>query len=538
MGDKKHIDRIFQERFKDFEVAPPPVAWEKIEKKLHIPSNPKAAIIPLWLRYAGVAAVIAIVITLVNLLGTSTNDYSKDKATEITNRDNATQILHDTVSTHAKQGYDQNHVTTLKTKTGQTTINQQQSINEITPKALSQQNTVNTPTENASYAGANKTPKAASIKSKNLTDGNEASTSNVQTTEETVHAIASTYHGNHAKKQNAESVKKPEIVASQNVDSGLPQNLEKNTNAVNTQNTTVAGTPTNTQAPDPLQIVDLLAAANEKNKLTVVDTASVKKKDLTQVAATTQETIDEEDIENAQSLKNRWSGTPVFAPLLSGTLAGSSLGEDFKDNSKTAGLNLSYGMLVGYQATPKLIIRTGMHQVRIAYNTLGINYEPSAQDLMNESLRFNPQAVSDAGSVADSSPLFQEIVSNGNNFNGLTGNLSQQLEYIEVPVEVRYKLVDRKISLHMTGGMSAFFLTGNNVNVTDGAKRLELGTDSNFNDFHQSINLGLGVGYKFSESLGAMIEPVFKYQINTLKSNVADFRPYNLGLYTGITFTF
>jgi hypothetical protein len=34
----------------------------------------------------------------------------------------------------------------------------------------------------------------------------------------------------------------------------------------------------------------------------------------------------------------------------------------------------------------------------------------------------------------------------------------------------------------------------------------------------------------FSDKLGAMIEPVFKYQLNTLKKrDVADFRPYNLG---------
>ena len=34
MGDKKHIDRLFQERFKDFETAPNDAVWESIEAKL------------------------------------------------------------------------------------------------------------------------------------------------------------------------------------------------------------------------------------------------------------------------------------------------------------------------------------------------------------------------------------------------------------------------------------------------------------------------------------------------------------------------
>ena len=35
MRDKKHIDRLFQEHFKDFEVAPPETVWNKIEDKLN-----------------------------------------------------------------------------------------------------------------------------------------------------------------------------------------------------------------------------------------------------------------------------------------------------------------------------------------------------------------------------------------------------------------------------------------------------------------------------------------------------------------------
>jgi deoxyribodipyrimidine photolyase len=34
MNDKKNIERLFQERFKDFEVAPPENAWQNIAARL------------------------------------------------------------------------------------------------------------------------------------------------------------------------------------------------------------------------------------------------------------------------------------------------------------------------------------------------------------------------------------------------------------------------------------------------------------------------------------------------------------------------
>lgn len=55
MGDdKKHIDRVFQERLKDFEVVPDKMVWNNIEEKLT--KNKKRRVIPIWFRYGGAAA--------------------------------------------------------------------------------------------------------------------------------------------------------------------------------------------------------------------------------------------------------------------------------------------------------------------------------------------------------------------------------------------------------------------------------------------------------------------------------------------------
>jgi hypothetical protein len=88
------------------------------------------------------------------------------------------------------------------------------------------------------------------------------------------------------------------------------------------------------------------------------------------------------------------------------------------------------------------------------------------------------------------------------------------------------------------GGMSALFLTDNVVAVQNPNERLELGEDRNFNGFNQSANFGLGFGYDFTNQLGAFIEPSFKYQLNTLKNNTANFRPYTIGIQSGIMYRF
>src|SRR5699024_9393065 len=59
MKDKKNIDRLFQEKFKDFEKTPPEGVWTTIEQKLTGKKRDRAAF-PLWSKIAGVAALLAL----------------------------------------------------------------------------------------------------------------------------------------------------------------------------------------------------------------------------------------------------------------------------------------------------------------------------------------------------------------------------------------------------------------------------------------------------------------------------------------------
>lgn len=63
MKERKYIDRLYQEKFRDFEATPRDAVWKNIEAKLQEKQKRKPAI-PLWYRYAGVAAFLAFLLML------------------------------------------------------------------------------------------------------------------------------------------------------------------------------------------------------------------------------------------------------------------------------------------------------------------------------------------------------------------------------------------------------------------------------------------------------------------------------------------
>jgi len=65
MSEKKHIDKLFKEQFKDFEETPSDAVWTNIEKELNKDKR-KRRVIPIWWKVAGVAAVLALMLTVGN----------------------------------------------------------------------------------------------------------------------------------------------------------------------------------------------------------------------------------------------------------------------------------------------------------------------------------------------------------------------------------------------------------------------------------------------------------------------------------------
>ena len=74
MSNKKHIDRIFQESFKDFEAKPNPELWSKIQSEMALGTEKPKKTLPIWLKIASVAAILAIFVTIGSFIFTESNN--------------------------------------------------------------------------------------------------------------------------------------------------------------------------------------------------------------------------------------------------------------------------------------------------------------------------------------------------------------------------------------------------------------------------------------------------------------------------------
>src|SRR5690554_5963796 len=67
MKNRKNIDKLFEEGFKNFEPTPSPRVWENIQAGLNKEKRNRKPI-PLWIKYGGVAAVLALLLTVGGLV--------------------------------------------------------------------------------------------------------------------------------------------------------------------------------------------------------------------------------------------------------------------------------------------------------------------------------------------------------------------------------------------------------------------------------------------------------------------------------------
>lgn len=534
MSNKKNIDRLFQERFKDFEAVPPMAAWDNIEKELD--GNKPVAVLPLWIKWIGIAAGIALLTTLVytgfsdGVIDNNSNQQIVKQNTQDAQKESNLNTASTDPTTKEKTTNELNNTQVVEDNLDQDNIINNDVVSYTTESQSTVSNTSSNITQTSSSSKKNAGTTSSSVQSNNSLNNNLSTKAN-----DSYANLNSNNKNRTASSLNRESQQNNSLT-NQSLENGVVQNERLNGNNEPKKSFQNIPVPVNT---DP----DFVTPSTRNTDIV----STTKPQDSTVTAAepsledlATQQKEDEEKIEPVPFKK--WNASSMIAPVYSSTLGGSSIDQQFVDNNKSAGVNLSYGVNIGYNLSPRLSVRTGVHSVNMSYTTNDIVYgrpsEPDVQLLSVDS--YNRNAVSNPGTISTDnlgSSFSQEFLAD-NTFSGFQGEISQRLGYLEVPLEIKYKLLDRKLSVNVMGGLSALFLTDNSIAVTNNTAKLELGEDNNFSTFNQSANFGIGIDYLFTNQLGFTIEPMFKYQLNALRENTANFRPFNIGVYSGITYRF
>ncbi len=119
------------------------------------------------------------------------------------------------------------------------------------------------------------------------------------------------------------------------------------------------------------------------------------------------------------------------------------------------------------------------------------------------------------------------------------GIVIQQFDFLELPVIVRYRLMDRKIGLNILGGLSTNFLVGRNAYLQQDGEKKFLGLTEDLKTVSYSSILGIGLDFTITSNLDFNIEPMFRYYMNSInRLSTLKSHPYSIGFYTGISYSF
>ncbi len=489
---KKNIDHLFQEKLKDFHEVPDPKVWKSIEASLDNKKD-KRRVIPIWWKLGGIAALLALLLYVTNPFNTEGNPISpvitntETKTKPSTKEDDSkNSIINNEVEYTQEETFTKSSGKDSKNKdtTGEetegiaTTSNTTEKTNDIIKNSNTHLDTM---------------PIVSNTDSKNIKQGKQVS--NNKTEDISPNIIL---------KDNTEKA----VVINDNTKDTIEKNSTSNTNEKETI----------TEITEEEK-----AIAKEDNKKSIFD--EIKE-------------IEKEE-EVAENTSKKWSLGPSIAPVyFDGLGNGSPIDNSFANNTKSGNVNLSYGVVVSYDISKKLSIRSGIHKVDYGYDTNDVSFSPSfnsAAITLDNIDRTSKNINLENNAIA---PSFEALDVNAESVN-ISGNMLQQFGYLEVPLEINYALIDRKFGIDIIGGISSLFLIDNAVLLeSEEGLTTEIGEANNINSINFSTNVGLGFNYKFSPKIKLNIEPVFKYQLDTFSRTDNNFRPYSVGVYSGFTIKF
>ncbi|WP_431133183.1 hypothetical protein [Psychroserpens mesophilus] len=533
MNEKKNIDKLFKEQLKNFEVTPQDHIWENIQEKLHEDQRKKRRIIPIWWRVAGIAAGLVLLFTVAHPFFSSSDkeDPSKDSIVNDSknNNNSNSQNNHNTLQQNdSKRDELGNEIPDDIVDT-----NSKSSVEEE-KSSLNKSNAVTTDAKsNPVIASDNSNRTNPKDKTQNGASENSTNYKNIQEEKRnpiqnrlTKDAVAETNKTNSKTDKETQNA----IKNKSEIDKFLKSNTSETTTTVADVNIKNKGGSEKENAETNDSSFD-----NPPNK-------EDKEAEVNAIENAIAETDNTEEKEEDEEKLNRWSVSPSVAPIYFSSLGqGSPLDNQFVENTKESEINMSYGINGSYAVNKKFKIRAGINKVQLGYKTNDVLIFENTNPVARGRRQIANVNLTDSMSQHSiySARNFKFDNAPATLFTKELGSLDQQLGFIEVPIEIEYNVIERKIGLNLIGGFSTLFLSENDVYaVLNDGNRTRLGEASNIKDLSYTANFGIGIDYNFSKQFQFNIEPTFKYQINTFNNTSGDFKPFFIGVYTGLSFKF
>ncbi|MEA9412862.1 hypothetical protein [Flavobacterium sp. PL02] len=234
-------------------------------------------------------------------------------------------------------------------------------------------------------------------------------------------------------------------------------------------------------------------------------------------------------------LKEKWS-VGLYAGLVNSENYGNkkTLGNDIESKQNTG-----YGVKTNYKLNKKWAVSSGLKINELGQSVANVSYYNKQQNVLsagiiNDFFISNPSVEyisTNRNYVFSSDNSSQKIQSS--NAGNQTGNLDQQLQYLEMPLEVSYSVLNTgKADIRLnTGGFigklisNEVFLDGNSI-----------GGNLDVNNFVYGSKFSSTLQYEVFKKTHFFVEPGVNYYINPLKTQ--SFNQFQWGLNFGVNFGF
>jgi hypothetical protein len=214
------------------------------------------------------------------------------------------------------------------------------------------------------------------------------------------------------------------------------------------------------------------------------------------------------------------------------------------------------GVAFSYKINKRFSIQSGLYYSSLAQEVSGINSFAGFQKYDNTKGNHNFEVLTTNGTVyTNNADVFliasgsgERILTNYNNdvfdpnkasLQYINNTLRQNFSYLELPIILRYKVVDKMIDLNLIGGVAYNMLVNNSVyTMVDGGK-YSIGETEGLNLLTVSSSLGMGMEYSFSDKLSLNLEPTFRYYLNPFNGMTSSkIHPYSFGIFSGVSYKF
>lgn len=271
-----------------------------------------------------------------------------------------------------------------------------------------------------------------------------------------------------------------------------------------------------------------------------------------------------ENIKIASKPEKNWRMGMYIAPGYSSYT--SSHTESYSQNMTYSGsdgnANVSGGFSVQYKTRKRWIVESGVYYAQngqqsenpvklFAKNQQADNmFAPGGETYFSNAVRVennNLEMNSTAGVIqfkgtpkgAELSGDFEASSKGVANLIVPNGNFSQVFDFMEVPLYLRYRVVDSRFGVELITGLNAGIVVGNNAFIENQYGLQNIGETQDISPVNLSGTFGVGVNYALGKHFSVAVEPRFNYYLNSINTNPSvDFRPYRIGFYTGLTYGF